>query len=211
LGTPLDSAYNSAVSERRTAEEQMTTAPLPLSSAGADAAHLLEYHTPAERPTGLHVERAEAGLSISLYPPGLVRDVKRAVLNALVWGTCASVLFWPPILLIELHSVSAAAAAFAIILLVNLPLETVLGILVMLAFRAEVRVEVTAAAVVVTVRGFRLYYQDTFRRADIVGVHSSLFGLRIDCRGRRCGDWVPGGMPAERKQVCLLLREELGL
>jgi hypothetical protein len=189
----------------------MTTAPLPLSGAGAPAAPALEYDSPREQPTGLHVERTDGDLTVTVYPPKVRHDVKRAVVNALVWGTVALILFWAPILLVEFKSVSAAATPLIILLVVNLPVEVVIGIGIVLWFRAEVRIDVTGDAVVVTVRGFRLYYQDAFCRGDIVAVNHSFFGLRLNRRDRRRGDWMPIGIRSERQQVCRLLREELGL
>jgi hypothetical protein len=189
----------------------MTTAPLPLSVAGADAAPVLEYRAPGEKLTGLHVERTGGGLTINSHPPRMVVAVRRAVVTAITWGTGATLLFWPPILLIELRSVSAAATAVAVVVLASLPTNAVMGILAMLAFRATVAIDVTAETVVVTVRGFRLYYRDTFLRDEIVGLHSSHFGLRIDRRGRRSGDWIPLGIREEREEVRRLLRAELNL
>ena len=131
----------------------MTTAPLPLSVAGADAAPVLEYRAPGEKLTGLHVERTGGGLTINSYPPRMVVAVRRAVVTAITWGTGATLLFWPPILLIELRTVSATAAALIVIVLASLPTNAVMGILAMLAFRATVAIDVTAETVVVTVRG----------------------------------------------------------
>ena len=189
----------------------MTTAPLPLSSAAA--APVLEYHAPAAAPTGVHVERTGAGLTIYHYPPRLGADVKRAAVSALLWGVGGfSLVSWPMLVIaIDFPSTSAAALVFCVALLASLPLDVAMGTGVMLAFRATVRYEVSAGELVVTVRGFRLYYRDAFRRADVVRVHDSRLGLRIDRRGRRRGDWVPCNVGTERAQICGLLREELSL